>query len=164
MPDNVHICPFSKNACRNCPIYRGRHGYITCNDADGIPQARILKKDDDEWQERFKAVLDGSEESGLQHEEANMQVILQETIVGGNGEKKDKYKTTLIVLDRETGARTVCTISEARTWDWENRQKVRSIGPWHIYSFERLLSVLAQKAGGGCEEIELVEAPFYMGC
>ncbi len=82
---------------------------------------------------------------------------------GGEKERK-KYKIGLTVLDRETGERRACTIAEAGTWDWENRQKVRSIGPWHIYSFARLLSVLADKAEAGCEEVELVEAPFYMGC
>ncbi len=81
----------------------------------------------------------------------------------GERERK-KYRMSLTVLDKETGVRRACTIAEASAWDWENRQKVRSIGPWHIYSFQRLLSVLAQKAEAGCEEVELVEAPFYMGC
>jgi hypothetical protein len=82
-----------------------------------------------------------------------------------SGEKgKKKYDISLIVLDKETGERRVCSLIEARDWDWENRQKVRTIGPWHIYNFQRLLSVLAQKAEDGLKEVELVEAPFYKGC
>lgn len=41
---------------------------------------------------------------------------------------------------------------------------MRSIGPWHIYSYERLLAILAHEAEAGLDEIELVEVPFFMGC
>jgi len=156
MPGNVHICPFSGQGCRNCALYRGRHGYIKCNDADGTPEARILKKVEIDWQERFKETLHNREE--------DIPVIPDaEKALEKTGDEKN-YNITLIVFDKETGERRVCSISEARAWDWENREKVRSIGPWHIYSFERLLSVLAYKANSGCEEVVLIEAPFYMGC
>ncbi len=82
----------------------------------------------------------------------------------GHETERKKYRISLTVLNRETGERRTCSLAEAKTWDWENREKVRSIGPWHIYSFQRLLSVLAIKAENGCEEAELVEAPFFMGC
>ena len=82
----------------------------------------------------------------------------------GDGNERKKYRIGLTVLDRETGQSRACTLAEARTWDWENRQKVRTIGPWHIYSFQRLLSILAHKAEDGCEEVELIETPFYKGC
>lgn len=39
---------------------------------------------------------------------------------------------------------------------------MRSIGPWHIYSYARLLAVLADKARAGCEEIEIDETPLFM--
>jgi len=61
VPDNVNICPFSKIGCKNCPIYRGRHSYITPKDGDETPEARILKRVEIDWEERFKEVL--------QHEE-----------------------------------------------------------------------------------------------
>ena len=78
--------------------------------------------------------------------------------------ERKKYRIALTVFDKETGKTRACTLAEARTWDWENRERVRSIGPWHIYSYQRLLAVLAHKAEAGCEEVELVEAPFFMGC
>ena len=159
MPGNVHICPFSGRGCRNCALYRGRHGYITCNDADGTPETRIVKKVEIDWQERFKEALHNKEEDVPDTGEA-----LGPSPNGTNTADGEKYRISLTVLDKETGERRVCTVSEASAWDWDNRQKVRSIGPWHIYSFERLLSVLAYKAATGCEEVELVEAPFYMGC
>jgi hypothetical protein len=82
----------------------------------------------------------------------------------GQGKGRKKYRISLILVDKETGQRRPCTLAEAQTWDWENREKVRTIGPWHIYSYDRLLKVLAGKAETGCEEIELVEKPFFMGC
>ncbi|MGD0232330.1 MAG: hypothetical protein ABSC19_18575 [Syntrophorhabdales bacterium] len=163
MPENVNKCPFSQSGCRNCPIYRGRHNYIMPKDGDGVPQPRVLKKAEIDWQERFKEVLQNREDDVPDAEEA-LRLEPQETNIDGGEKESKKYRIGLTVLDRETGERRVCTISEASTWDWENREKVRSIGPWHIYSFERLLQVLAHKAQAGCEEVELIEAPFYMGC
>jgi len=61
MPDNVNICPFSKNGCRNCPIYRGRHSYIVPKDCDEMPEARVMKRVEVDWQERFKEVLQKEE-------------------------------------------------------------------------------------------------------
>ena len=79
-----------------------------------------------------------------------------------NGDRK-KYTIRLMVRDAETGVRRECSLAEAREWDWANREKVRSIGAWHIYSFKRLLAILARKAEEGLDEVELVEAPFFMG-
>jgi len=163
MTQNVHICPISKSSCRNCALYRGRHSYVTCRDGDQAPQGRILKRVEVDWEERFRQTLQNEAEDGPDDDEAS-RLRHQETNMDGDGKERKRYRISLTVLDRETGERRVCTVSEASTWDWENREKVRSIGPWHIYSFERLLAVLASKAGAGCEEVELTEAPFYMGC
>lgn len=81
----------------------------------------------------------------------------------GNQEERKKLRISLTLVDMETGERRPCTLAEAKEWDWENRDKVRTIGPWHIYSFARLLSVLKEKAEAGIEEIEIVEAPFLLG-
>jgi hypothetical protein len=81
-----------------------------------------------------------------------------------SGKEKKKYKVSLTVFYGETGVRKPVTLAEAKTWDWENPEKVRSIGPWHIYSYARLLAVLADKAQAGCEEIEIDETPFFMSC
>ena len=163
MPENVHICPISKRGCRNCALYRGRHSYVTCQDSDGAPQGRVLRRVDADWEERFKETLQNEVEHGPDGEEAS-RLKPRQTNMDGDGKERKKYRISLTVLDRETGERRVCTVLEASTWDWENREKVRSIGPWHIHSFERLLAVLANKAEAGCEEVEIAEAPFYMGC
>ena len=162
MPGNVHICPISKSGCRNCALYRGRHSYVTCKDGDETPEGKILKKAEVDWEERFKETLRNKVEDGIDAQET-LQPNPQGTNRNGDGKQRKKYRISLTVLDRETGERRVCTVSEASTWDWENRQKVRSIGPWHIYSFERLLAVLANKAEAGCEEVELTEAPSLYG-
>jgi hypothetical protein len=163
MPENINKCPFSKAGCRNCPIYRGRHSYIIPHDGDGTPQPKILKRPEFDWQARFKEVLRSREEEVPDVDEVAL-CESQQTQTEDEGKEEDKYRISLTVLYRETGERKTVTLDEAAAWDWENRQKVRSIGPWHIYSFQRLLDVLANKAESGSEEFELVEAPFYMGC
>lgn len=79
------------------------------------------------------------------------------------GKERKKYRISLTVFYKETGESRPCTLAEAKEWDWENREKVRSIGPWHIHSYQRLLAILAHEAEQGHEEIEIVEAPFFMG-
>jgi hypothetical protein len=162
MPENVNKCPFSHSGCRNCPIYRGRHSYIMPKDGDETPQPRVLKKVEIDWQERFKEVLQNRE--GDTHAEETLRVKPQGTNRDGERKESENQSFSFTVLDKETGERRVCTVDEASTWDWGNRQKVRSIGPWHIFNFEKLLSILAHNVEAGCEEVELVEAPFYMGC
>jgi len=161
MPENVYECPFSHRECRNCPIYRGRHSYIVPKDGDETPQPRIVRKPDD-WQARFKEVLQNKDDEVPKPEKA-LHIRPRRKNADGDGKKRKEYRISLRVLDRETGETRACTVSEASKWDWDNRQKVRSIGPWHVYSFERLLAILAEKAEAGCEEVELTEAPFYMG-
>jgi hypothetical protein len=57
MPATVTKCPFSKIECRECPLYRGRHGYIVAKEGEETPAGRVLKKDDGDWQEKFKEAL-----------------------------------------------------------------------------------------------------------
>lgn len=160
MPENVYKCPFSHRECRSCPIYRGKHSYVISKDGEEAPDSRVLRNVDIDWQKSFKETLGKSGKTSLDPDHA---VLLgpQGTLVDSRGKE---INIRLTFFDKETGDRRPCTLVEASTLDWGNRQKVRSIGAWHIYSFERLLAVLAHKAEAGCEEAELVEAPFYMGC
>ena len=57
MPENVYKCPFSQKECRTCPIYRGRHAYVAAKDGDEVPQPKILKTVEVDWQEKFKEVV-----------------------------------------------------------------------------------------------------------
>jgi hypothetical protein len=163
MPENVNKCPFSKAGCRNCPVYRGRHSYIIPHDGEETPDHRVLKRPDYDWQTNFKEALQRKEKDVSV---ADFEVSGPEREKKGDGDGKgsDKYNISLSVYYKETGERTTVTLDEAAAWDWENKQKVRSVGPWHIYSYQRLLEVLARKAEEGETEFELVEAPFYMGC
>jgi hypothetical protein len=164
MPENVNKCPFSKAECRNCPIYRGRHSYIIPHDGEETPDHRVLKRPDYDWQTSFKQALQGKEKDVSVAEFEASGAEQQKTQGGGDGNESGKYEIALSVFYKETGERKTVTLDEAAAWDWENKQKVRSIGPWHIYSYQRLLDVLARKAEEGESEFELVEAPFYMGC
>lgn len=160
MPENVYKCPFSHHECRSCPIYRGKHSYVVSKKGEEPPNSRILKDTASDWQKSFKETLGRPEDTGL---DTRRTLLLdpQGTVLDQHGRE---IRIVLKVLDKETGDTRNCTITEASTWDWENRQKVRSIGVWHIHSFEKLLVALAHKAEAGCEEVELIEAPFYMGC
>jgi hypothetical protein len=68
MPENVYKCPFSNQECRTCPIYRGRHAYVVPRDGEEVPEARILKKPEEDWQAKFKEVvpskMEGAAENG----------------------------------------------------------------------------------------------------
>ncbi len=57
MPGTVTKCPFSKIECRECPLYRGRHSYVVQKEGDEAPAGRVLKQDNDDWQEKFKEAL-----------------------------------------------------------------------------------------------------------
>ena len=78
-----------------------------------------------------------------------------------NGEKKT-YKIRLRVMSRETEETRYCRLSEAKTWDWDNQEIWRMIGGWQITSYQKLLSMLVQKAQKGQEEVELLESPRFM--
>lgn len=59
MPGTVEKCPFSKNGCRNCPIYRGRHNYVVAKEGEEAPEGRVLRQVSEEydWQEKLKEAL-----------------------------------------------------------------------------------------------------------
>ena len=59
MPATVTKCPFSKIGCRECPLYRGRHGYIVAKEGDEAPAGRVVKQDDGDWQAKFREALGG---------------------------------------------------------------------------------------------------------
>ncbi len=59
MPGTVTKCPFSKIECRECPLYRGRHAYVVTKEGDEAPAGRVLKQENDDWQEKFKDALSG---------------------------------------------------------------------------------------------------------
>ncbi len=161
MEENVRMCPFSKTNCRNCAVYRGRHNHTLCKGADQLSEPRVVEPiDEADWQEMLKEALQPASREAQETLLSESEV----TVATGDGRGEGKYNIRLVVLDRETGDRRISTVSEAAGWDWGNRQKVRSIGPWHIYSFGRLLSILSDKVEAGSKEVELVEAPFYMGC
>lgn len=164
MPENVNKCPFSKAGCRNCPIYRGRHNYIVPQDGEETPDHKVLKRPEYDWQASFKEVLKSKEEDVSIEVFETRTPRPQRKKESGDEKKDGRYEIALTVLYKETGEKKRVTLDEVSAWDWENKQKVRSIGPWHIYSFQRLLEVLARKAEEGESEFEIVEAPFYMGC
>ena len=86
----------------------------------------------------------------------------QKTNSDGDGKKRKGYRISLTVLDRETGERRACTVSEAGMWDWITGRR-SAHRPVAIATASRGSSRPSPKAEDGCEEVELVEAPF-IGC
>jgi len=68
----------------------------------------------------------------------------------------------MTVRDRETGETRLCTLDEAKTWDWENPEVWRMIGDWQVTSYQGLLEVLSLKIENGYREVEILIAPRFM--
>jgi hypothetical protein len=57
MPENVYKCPFSHQECRTCPVFRGRHAYVVPKEGEEVPEPKILKKVEVDWQAQFREVV-----------------------------------------------------------------------------------------------------------
>jgi hypothetical protein len=68
----------------------------------------------------------------------------------------------LILLDRETGQESACTVDEAEEWNWSDPELWRICNGWQITSFDNLLFLLTMKAEKGVEEIEILQSPRFM--
>ncbi len=53
MATHLAKCPFSKIGCVECPIYRGRHCFIS--PANGCAAPRRVREEDGNWAEGFEA-------------------------------------------------------------------------------------------------------------
>ena len=71
-------------------------------------------------------------------------------------------KISLKVIDVENGGEQICTLGEARKWDWTNSKIWRVIDGRQIKSLDSLIEILSYKAEEGLEEVELYEAPRFM--
>jgi hypothetical protein len=68
----------------------------------------------------------------------------------------------LLILDRETGEETYCTLDDAEAWDWADPEIWRIVNGWQITSFDSLLNLLTMKAEKGVEEIQILQSPRFM--
>jgi len=143
MTNVAMTCPFSKKVCTDCVLYRGRHHYLS------FPKPRAGQMPADS---RVRSLSDDFE-------------LLQESSepwAGKYDEARSEPAVRLKVIDVESRATRICSLSEARRWDWTNPGIWRVIDGRQIKSLDGLIEILCHKAEAGSEEAELYEAPRFM--
>jgi len=141
-------CPFSKKVCTDCVLYRGRHHYLSLSKANGVIAMRPKKL----------------ARSGLPAISDDFELLEKssEPWAGKYDKARREPKIRLKVIDVENKGERICTLGEAKKWDWTNPKFWRVIDGRQIKSLEGLIDILCHKAEGGAEEAELYEAPRFM--
>ena len=148
MENIAMTCPFSKKVCTDCVLYRGRHHYFS------LSKLR-------------RGVTDGpqkSSKSGLRALSDDFEVLKKssEPWAGKYDEPRGEPAIRLKVIDVESRVTRICSLSEAKKWDWTNPRIWRVIDGRQIKSLDGLIEILCYKAEAGLEEVELYEAPRFM--
>lgn len=133
----LDYCPFTRKACTECGVYRGRHRHI---------------------------VLTGHGEKAVDPIAGYFKAVdRQLNPWTGKGEQMNEKPTiTLKVVDMENRRTRICEFTEARTWDWGDPTMMRLIDGWHVKSFDNLIDILCYKEQKGHREAELQECPRFM--
>ena len=146
---NISItCPFSKKVCTDCVLYRGRHHYLSLL----RPGRRVANKP---WNLAKSSLPSLSDDFELLEKSS-------EPWAGKYGEARREPEIRLKVIDVENKGERICTLGEARKWDWTNPRIWRVIDGRQIKSLDRLIEMLCYKAEEGLEEVVLYEAPRFM--
>jgi len=149
-------CPFSNKACRECPIYRGRHRYRSFSH-----QCQGSTDKATGWAK--SAVTPPSIEFQALRKSVERYLVLPTfPDTGKHSEKRGNPKIKLKVIDVENRTTRTCDFDESKEWIWDNPEIMRVIGGWQVTSTEMLLEIMCSKAEKGCEEVELYEAPRFM--
>ena len=148
MANIAMTCPFSKKVCTDCVLYRGRHHYLS------LPKPRRGAAD-----EALKPAG-----AGLRSLTEDFELLRDssEPWAGKYGKARSEPQIRLKVIDVENRATRLCSLSEARKWDWTNPRIWRVIDGRQIKSLDSLIEILCYKAEAGSEEAELYEAPRFM--
>jgi hypothetical protein len=140
-------CPFSKKVCTDCVLYRGRHHYLSLSKPHGVVAIRPKKlaRSGLPLSDDFELLEKSSEPWSGQYDDA-----------------RSEPKIQLKVIDLENRGTRICSLSEAKKWDWTNPRTWRIIDGRQIKSIDNLIEILSHKAEAGAEEAELYEAPRFM--
>jgi hypothetical protein len=146
---NIELtCPFSKKVCTDCVLYRGRHHYLSLpkshpGAADEVPKpARTVLRSSTK---DFEVLRDSSEPWAGKYDKTSTEPRIR-----------------LKVIDVENRETRICSLSEAKKWDWTNPRIWRVIDGRQIKNLDSLIEILCYKAEVGSEEAELYEAPRFM--
>ncbi|MFC1871564.1 hypothetical protein ACFLYF_04100 [Chloroflexota bacterium] len=142
------LCPFNQKICDECPLYRGRHYYLSlCTHYRGYigePKAGDSRHD-----KNHIADIDALDK------------LVKPWSKGNNrGDKEPDIR--LKGIDMETAETRIYRLEEAKNWDWSDTNTIRLIDGFHITGLDKLLEILRYKAGKGYQEILFYEGPRFM--
>ncbi|MHB8110038.1 MAG: hypothetical protein ACYDHW_08405 [Syntrophorhabdaceae bacterium] len=128
-------CPFTRQLCTECGVYRGRHRHIVLQNHS--------EKQNDHISAYFNAVNEYLDPWAGK---------------GANG----KPTITLTILNMENRQSRNCELTEAQSWDWGDPTTMRLIDGWHVKSYNNLIDILCYKEEKGHKKAELQECPRFM--
>ena len=148
MANTAMTCPFSRKMCTDCVLYRARHHYLSLSK----PRQGVI----DEPKEFSK--------SGLHSFSDDFELLRKssEPWAGRSGEARREPTIRIKVIDMENRGTRICSLREAKEWDWTNPRIWRVIDGRQVTNLDRLIEILRYKAEKGFEEVELYEAPRFM--
>jgi len=142
------LCPFSNRLCNECPLYRGRHYYLSlCQKYRG-----------------YIGKSKGNTKSGTNHHSVDFQTLwkLVQPWAEAGPQPETKLKIRLKLIDVESGEARTFELEEAKAWDWGNPEMMRIIGDLQVTSWDKLVEIVRFKAKKGYQEVEVYEAPRFM--
>jgi len=141
------LCPFSHEICDECPVYRGRHYYLSsCKQYHGYI---------DEPEDKANA-------GGLQRS-VDLQAFKQ-WVAPWTREHSPEIRPDikLKVIDMESGEERDCELAEAKSWDWSDPASMKIIDGVQVTDWDQLVELLSYKVRQGDREVKLYEAPHFM--
>jgi len=140
------LCPFNYRLCEECPLYRGRHYYLS-----------LCKK--------YRGYIGEPEDkakSGTDHQSIDFETLWKQVEPWAGRRQEAEPKVKLKVIDMESGKVRVCELDEAKTWEWGNPEIMRMIGGVQITSWDKMVELVSFKAKKGYQEVEVYEAPRFI--
>ena len=142
------LCPFSNRLCSECPLYRGRHYYLSlCQKYRG----HIGKS---------KGDTKPSNNHGQVDFEAMWKLVQPWAAESPQPETEPEVKLKLIDVESEISR--FFDLDEAKTWDWDDPTIMRVIGEIQVTSWDKLVEIVRFKAKKGRRQVEIYEAPRFM--
>lgn len=141
------ICPFSHELCRDCPVYRGRHYYLSlCRQYDD----NTTEPEDDITSGDFKHAIDPQ--------------VIKEFVEPWAGENNPEIELGIEVkvIDMDSGEDRTVTLENMKDWKWNDDKTIRMVDGIQITSWEQLVQLLSYKMRKGDREFKLYEAPYFM--
>jgi hypothetical protein len=140
------LCPFSNRLCSECPLYRGRHYYLSlCRN--------------------YRGHIDrpGNNKPGNNHQPVDFETLwkrVQPWAEGPRPETEPEVKLRLVDAENETSR--FFELDEAKGWDWSDPTMMRVIGDLQVTSWDKLVEIVRFKAGKGYKQVDVYEAPRFM--